>query len=156
MLPATQPAIWALKSAGELKVRPGRNEVSKWSWKRSTMPLASGSAGLQMITFAPSTPRKAWVAAVSSGARARHRPTAPSPSHTSVLGTAPRVSRFAHHPANRSCSPREGTSTAARNREYPLTIVSTGSRVAVRTCPHPTGRVMSGNQKSNCASSPGR
>ena len=33
------------------------------------IPLASGPAGLQMITFAPSTPRNPWQAAVSSGCR---------------------------------------------------------------------------------------
>ena len=52
------------------------------------IPLASGSAGLQINTFAPSTPRNAWQAAVSSGCRARHRPTAASPSHTNTRGTA--------------------------------------------------------------------
>ncbi len=33
-------------------------------------------------------------------------------------------------------------------------MVNTGSCLAVRTWPHPTGSVMSGNQKSHCASSP--
>ncbi|KJK10527.1 hypothetical protein UB45_18480 [Terrabacter sp. 28] len=56
---ATHALSWVLKSAGEANVRPGRNERSRWSWNRSTMPLASGSAGLQITTFAPSTPRKA-------------------------------------------------------------------------------------------------
>jgi hypothetical protein len=45
-------------------------------------------------------------------------------------------------------------STADAHREYPDTIVSTGSCFAVLTCPHPTGTVISGNQKSSWASSP--
>ena len=100
------------------------------------MPLASGSAGLQMYTFTPSTPRNAWQAPVSSGARARHRPTAPSPSHTSVLGTAPSCSDSSRHqPAYRSGASREGISVAPANREYPDTIVITGSCFGVRDWP---------------------
>jgi hypothetical protein len=38
-------ASWVLKSVGELKRRPGRNEVSKNPLLRSTMPLNSGSRG---------------------------------------------------------------------------------------------------------------
>ena len=47
-----------------------------------------------------------------------------------------------------------GTSSAQAHREYPHTIVSTGSCFAVRTCPNPAGTTASGNQKSHCASSP--
>ena len=36
---------WVLKSAGEVKVLPGMNEVSKNWLRRSTMPLDSGSRG---------------------------------------------------------------------------------------------------------------
>jgi len=39
-------------------------------------------------------------------------------------------------------------------REYAATIVNTGSCLAVRVCPNPTGTTMSGNQKSFCAISP--
>ena len=48
-----------------------------------------------------------------------------------------------------------GGQTAPRHLEYPDTIVSTGRAVAVRCCPAPTVTRMSGNQKSNWASSPG-
>ena len=44
----SQSANWALKSAGEAKVRPGMNEVSKKPLRRSTTPLDSGSLGLQL------------------------------------------------------------------------------------------------------------
>ena len=96
------------------------------------MPLASGSAGLHTITLAPSTPRNAWQCPVSSGRLFRHRPIAPSPSHTSTRGTAPNPAISCHHPAYRSSAARDGTSTAEANREYPVTIVNTGNRVAVR------------------------
>ena len=117
-------------------------------------PLASGSAGLQTITFAPRVPRNAWQSPVSSGLPARHRPTAPSPSHTSTRGTAPRFSISCHQPANRSSACRDGISAAARCREYPHAIVSTGNCLAVRDCPNPTGSVTGGNQKSCWAISP--
>ena len=99
-------------------------------------------------------PRNAWHSAVSSLRRPRHRPIAPSPSHTSVRGTAPSASISAHHPANRSSACRDGTSSAEAHREYPHTIVSTGSSFAARTCPNPTGTCTGGNQKSHCAISP--
>jgi len=99
-------------------------------------------------------PRNAWQSPVSSAFPDRHRPIAPSPSHTSTRGTAPRPSISRHQPANRSAACRDGISTADSHREYPVTIVSTGSRVAVRTCPNPAGSAMSGNQKSHWAISP--
>jgi hypothetical protein len=40
---SSQSASWVLKSAGEMKVRPGMNEVSIQPLRRSTMPLDSGS-----------------------------------------------------------------------------------------------------------------
>jgi hypothetical protein len=116
--------------------------------------LASGSRGWQIYTLLASVPRNPWHSAVSSIRPPRRRPTAPSPSHTSSLGTAPSASISAHHPANRSSAHRDGTSSADAHREYPETIVSTGSCLAVRTCPNPTGTCTSGNQKSHCASSP--
>ena len=109
---------------------------------------------MQTITRVARVPRKAWQPAVSSGRPARHRPIAPSPSHTSTRGTAPSLSISCHQPANRSGAPRDGTSTPESHREYPVTIVRTGSRFAVRTCPDPTGSSISGNQKSHCAISP--
>src|SRR6266496_791564 len=84
---------WALKSAGEPNTRPGRNDVSRKPLARSTRPFASGSAGAQITTLAPSTPRNAWQAAVSSLRPRRHRPTAPSPSHTSTRRIRPQVDR---------------------------------------------------------------
>jgi hypothetical protein len=66
----------------------------------------------------------------------------------------PTASISCHHPAKRSSAPRVGISSAEAHREYPNTIVSTGSRLAVRACPNPTGSVAGGNQKSHCATSP--
>jgi len=126
----------------------------------------SSLAGLQISTLVPSVPRNAWHAhgfdrgrrrahqAVSSGWRARHRPTAPSPSHTNTLGTAPSVERCCHQPAYKSSAVRVGINTADAHREYPHTIVNTGSAVALRAWPHPTGTTTSGNQKSHWAISP--
>ncbi len=108
-----------------------------------------------MITFAASVPRNAWHFCVSSLRRPRHRPIAPSPSHTSARGTAPSASISCHQPAKRSSACLLGTSTAEAHREYPVTIVSTGNCFAGRHWPNPAGTVMSGNQKSHCAISPG-
>ena len=44
--------------------------------------------------------------------------------------------------------------TADNHRDYPVTIVNTGSCVAVRTCPHLTGSSIGGNHRSQCAISP--
>jgi hypothetical protein len=49
---------------------------------------------------------------------------------------------------NKSSAVRVGISVADSHREYPVIIVNTGSWVAVRVWPHPTGNRMSGNQKS--------
>src|SRR6266540_1484550 len=136
------------------KLRPGRNDVSRNPLARSTSPFASGSAGRQIRTLAPSTPRNAWQAAVSSLRPRRHRPTAPSPSHTSTRWTAPSPSSSCHQPPKRSSVPRVGSSSAPSQRAYPVTPTSTGSWVGVRTCPHPTGTSMSGNHRSNWAISP--
>lgn len=93
-------------------------------------PLGFGITGLQIHTLAARVPRKAWHAAVSSGWRAHHRPTAPSPSHTNTLGTAPNVERCCHHPAYKSSAVRVGINSAEAHREYPHTMVSTGNAVA--------------------------
>ena len=62
---------------------------------------------------------------------------------------------------SRPTSPRTGPPRAARapaaprpHREYPHTIVSTGSCFADRTFPNPAGTCTGGNQKSHCAISP--
>jgi hypothetical protein len=70
-----------------------------------------------MITFAARVPRNAWHSPVSSGFPARHRPTAPSPSHTSTRGTAPSAAISCHQPANKSPACRDGTSTPGSHRE---------------------------------------
>ncbi len=41
----SQSVSCVLKSAGEPNTRPGRNEVSRYPLRRSTMPLNSGSRG---------------------------------------------------------------------------------------------------------------
>jgi hypothetical protein len=42
----SQSCNWELKSWGETNTRPGRNEVSRYLFARSTIPLDSGSRGL--------------------------------------------------------------------------------------------------------------
>ena len=59
-----------------------------------------------------------------------------------------------HHPANRSSARRVGIKIADNHREYPHTIVNTGSGIGVRLWPNPTGTVIGGNHKSHCAISP--
>ena len=78
-------------------------------------------------------PRNAWQSAVSRLSPRRYWPTAPSPSQTSSRGTASSALMSCHHPASSSSCARDGTSTADSHREYPVTIVSTGSWFAVRT-----------------------
>ena len=62
-------------------------------------PLASGSAGRHTRTLAARVPRKAWHSVVNSERPPRQRPIAPSPSHTSTRGTAPRPWMSRHQPA---------------------------------------------------------
>jgi hypothetical protein len=63
-------------------------------------------------------------------------------------GVAPNVERCCHQPALRSSAVRVGTNTADAHREYPHTIVNTGSAVVLWAWPYPTGTATSGNQKS--------
>jgi hypothetical protein len=49
-----QPVSWALKSSGEANCRPGMNEVSKYRFVRSTIPLDSGSRGGSCTIRVPS------------------------------------------------------------------------------------------------------
>jgi hypothetical protein len=72
---------------------------------------------LSTITFAPSVPRNAWHSPVSSVLPQRHRPIAPSPSQTSVRGTAPSRSMSCHQPANKSGAARDGINVADNQRE---------------------------------------
>src|ERR687883_838895 len=118
------------------------------------IPLASGSAGRQTNTLAPSVPRNAWHWSVSSLHPPRQRPIAPSPSQTSTRGTAPSRSISRHQPANTSSAHRDGSNNASNHREYPSTMVSTGSCVGLRSCPNPTANSIGGNHKSHCAISP--
>jgi len=69
-------------------------------------------------------------------------------------GTAPSSEISCHQPANRSCECRDGIIRPESHREYPHTIVSTGSCAGRRVCPYPTGRVIGGNHRSHCAISP--
>src|SRR4029450_12204460 len=159
---AMPPPIRPLQPASELRVEvrrrdkaaAGRNEVSRYPLARSTSPLASGSAGSKITTFAPSTPRNACVASVSTVTRRRRLPTAPSPSHTNVWAPPPSSASSCHQPANRSSAVRDGTNLALSHREYPVTMTRTGRLAPLRVCPDPTGSGTAGNQKSHCASSP--
>ena len=110
--------------------------------------------GRQMTTFAASVPRNPWHSPVSSVRRPRHRPIAPSPSQTSTRGTAPSASISCHQPANRSCAAGSAPAPRRPTGNSRVTIVSTGSCFAVRTCPNPAGSLTGGNQKSHCAISP--
>ena len=50
---------WSLKSAGDVKVRPGMNEVSNQPLRRSTRPLDSGSLGGNNTSLVAKVPMKA-------------------------------------------------------------------------------------------------
>lgn len=77
------------------------------------------------------------------------RPIPASLSHTSRRGTAPSWSASNDHiPATRSSLVREGSILAVRNREYEVTITSTGG---VPTCPAPSGIDVGGNHRSHWA-----
>jgi hypothetical protein len=52
-----------------------------------------------------------------------------------VRGTAPNALISCHHPANKSSARRDGNKIAESHREYPNTIVSTGSCIGERVCP---------------------
>lgn len=119
---------WSLKSAGEAKQRPGRNEVSRYPLNRSTNPFASGSPGLQMITLIPSMPRNASNASVSFALPPLRELNAASPSQTRARGTDPHPVSTLQCPAMRSSAWRVGIITAPGCREYPDSIVSTGGR----------------------------
>ena len=96
----------------------------------------------------PGIPRSA-----RRGPRATDRSRLPRPTPASAAPAAS-ASISCHHSADRSSAHREGTSRPEAHREYPHTIVSTGSCFAGRTCPNPTGTCVGGNRKSHCAISP--
>ncbi len=145
---SSQPVSWVLKSAGPVKVRPGRNEVSKNPFIRSTMPLYSGSRGGANWIRVASVPANAAAAAVTFPVP----PIADSRSQTRVFVTRPICDISDHIPDNRSPPCREGSITAAVNRENPNVITSTGN---TRSCPRPTGIRASGNHRSHCVTEPG-
>jgi hypothetical protein len=137
-----------LKSAGEAKCRPGRNEVSRKPLWRSTIPLNSGSRG---------GASRIWVASVPANAAAGTltRPVPPiadSRSHSSVLVTRPSWQINAHMPDRMSPACRDGIIVAAVNRENANVITSTGN---TRSWPGPTAIRGAGNHRSHCVSWPG-
>ena len=87
------------------------------------MPFDSGSRAGRSRILVASVPANMPAAALT-----RPRPPiADSRSHTSVLDTAPNPAISCHIPASRSPACREGSITAAKNREYVNVITSTGS-----------------------------
>ena len=105
--------IWAVKSAGEVNVRPGRNEVSKKPLRRSTSPLNSGSRGGASRSRTPRVPANEAASTVGLPVP----PIAASRSHTSVRGLPPQAGRIAHIPARMSPPRRLGIMTAPVTRE---------------------------------------
>ena len=89
-----QSVSCSLKSPGPVKVRPGRNEVSKNPLRRSTSPLNSGSLAGASLIRTPSVPAKLAASAVSLPLP----PIADSRSHTSVRGQRPQSLISAHMP----------------------------------------------------------
>ena len=87
-----------LKSSGEAKIRPGRNDVSRYWLARSTTPLNSGSRAGASFRLAPIEPVNA--AAAVDGLPVP--PIAASRSHTRVRGHRPRPWISCHMPEVRS------------------------------------------------------
>ena len=117
------------RAAGQERASPGSRGPAR------PAPWPPGRPGLQMITFAAEGAAERLALARSARLRPpRHRPTAPSPSQTSTRGTAPAAASSCHQPAIQVLR-RAGSGSAPRDshREYPPTIVSTGSCVAVRS-----------------------
>jgi hypothetical protein len=108
---ASQSVSWALKSAGEANVRRAETSAPDSHASASMSPLASGSAGRQMITLAANTPRNSWHSLVYSARPARQRPIAPSPRPTPAA--PPPAARSAATPAIRSWA-RPGIAGAVR------------------------------------------
>ena len=110
--------------------------------------LADRSPSRPACRGTPDIPRSA------PARRARHRPTAPSPSQTNTRGTAPSPAISRHQPAYRSS--RSATApappTATASSRAPSSTPAAASPSA--DCPNPTGNSMSGNHKSHCAISP--
>ncbi|OIQ80460.1 hypothetical protein GALL_377780 [mine drainage metagenome] len=145
---SSQSASWMLKSNGEVKVRPGRNEVSKNPLRRSTRPLNSGSRAGASLIRTPSVPANDAASTVSLPVP----PIADSRSQTSVRGQAPHPLVASHIPAKMSPALREGIIIASVTRENPQVIASTGR---IRSWPPPTGIGTGGNHRSHWATSPG-
>lgn len=118
----SQSASWSLKSAGDAKTRPGRNEVSKNPLLRSTIPLNSGSRGGANRILVANVPANAAAGTLTRPVP----PIADSRSQTSVLGTRPIPAINCHIPDRMSPAWRDGIIVADRNRENPNTITRTG------------------------------
>lgn len=91
----SHPANWPLKSIGEVKRRPGRNEDSTNPLSRSTMPLYSASRGGASRILAARVPANAAAGAVTLPPP----PIADCRSRTSVFVTRPRELISCHIPA---------------------------------------------------------
>ena len=128
-VPVSQSWIWALKSNGEVNVRPGRNEVSKYPLRRSTSPLNSGSRGGASLIRTPSVPANAAASTLELARSRRSRTPGPTPA---CAGQPPHPPISSHIPARMSPALRDGIITASVTREYPHVIASTGN---TRSCP---------------------
>ena len=139
-------ANWALKSAGEVKCRPGMNEVSKNPLRRSTTPLDSGSVGGSSTILVARVP-----ANTAAGSVSLPRPIPGSLSQISRRGTRPSCLSNSHDPSSRSGVLRVGIIRPSMNRECAAVITSTGSNVRD---PSSSKILRGGNHKSHCATSP--
>jgi hypothetical protein len=145
---ASHPLNWALKSAGEVKSRPGMNEVSKNPLRRSTTPFDSGSRGLSRSSVVANVP----VNAATPSACRVPRPMPVSLSQINRRGTRPSSTSSAHIPSSKSWVARVGIIRPTMKREYAAVITRTGSSLAV---PSSSGILRGGNHRSHCAASPG-
>jgi hypothetical protein len=145
---ASQSVSWSLKSAGEAKPLPGKNEVSKNPLLRSTIPLNSGSRGGTRRILVARVPANAAAGTLTRPVP----PIADSRSHTIVFGTRPSWEISSHIPARMSPACRDGIIVADRNRENANVTTNTGR---IRACPAVTGTGVSGNHRSHWAICPG-
>ena len=104
---------WVLKSAGEVKSRPGMNEVSKNPLRRSTIPLDSGSRGGSRTSVVASVP----VNPATPSACRLPRPMPGSLSQISRRGTRPSSRSSSQVASSRSSVRRVGIIRPSMKRE---------------------------------------
>ena len=133
---------WSLKSSGDVKVRPGMNEVSNQPLRRSTSLLDSGSLGgnntslVAKVPMKAATPSARRLTATDAGLVVPDQPTW-DPS---------KLLDSSQEPNSRSSVFRVGIIRPVTNRECAAVITNTGRSLLV---PSSRGILRSGNHKSH-------